>query len=576
MPAGAAIGGGPETPPPWPGDAWRAEHRIVDLHQHIDGTEERMLRALRIMDRVGLGVGVNLSGGYVTHKPGEVSEFERTKALADRLAPGRFLQYFNLDYAGFDDAEFTDRAVKQVDEAYRLGAAGFKEYKRLGLTLRDGRGEIIPIDHPKLDGVWRRCGELKMPVSIHVADPKAFWLPYNQQNERWKELKDHPKWWFGDPKQYPSREELLGQLDRVIARHTNTTFVCVHFANNSEDLDWVDRMLDLRPNMNADLAARIPELGRHDPEKARRIFTKHQDRIFFATDFQVYGKLILGSSGDAERPTDDDAAEFYHKEWRYLETRDRDWPHMTPIQGDWTISSIGLDPGVLRKIYFDNARRLLARSMPFAVLKAARLEKDFRPNGRGTRSEWTKAAPFPLELQTQDGRARPELTTTCRALWSREFLYLSYECPFTELTTFTPPLKRSRGERIEGGKALWDKDVVEAFVGTDSAHPDHYTEYEWAPTGESLDLRLRRPDSDFAWDSGMESAVTVDARRKVWRCEVRIPMRSLSDGRPASGTRWRINLYRIDRAQRAFLAMNPTLGGSFHNPARFGWLELCP
>ena len=55
---------------------------------------------------------------------------------------------------------------------------------------------------------------------------------------------------------------------------------------------------------------------------------------------------------------------FYAKHWRWLETGDRDWPHMTPIQGDWTISAIGLPPPVLRKVYFDNARKLLARSLP--------------------------------------------------------------------------------------------------------------------------------------------------------------------------------------------------------------------
>ena len=149
-----------------------------------------------------------------------------------------------------------------------------------------------------------------MPVSIHVADPRAFWLPYDEKNERWTELKDHRYWWFGDPAKYPPREELLAALDRVIERHPKTTFVCVHFANNAEDLDWVDRALDEHPNMIADLAARIPEVGRHDPEKVRRLFTKHADRIFFATDFMVYDKLILGSGGDADRPTDDDARDL--------------------------------------------------------------------------------------------------------------------------------------------------------------------------------------------------------------------------------------------------------------------------
>ena len=114
--------------------------------------------------------------------------------------------------------------------------------------------------------MWQALGRLGMPVSIHVADPKAFWQPDDPSNERWKELKDHPRWWFGDPKTYPAREELLAALERVVARHPETTFVCVHFGNNAEDLDWVDAQLDRHPNMMVDIAARVPEIGRHDPE----------------------------------------------------------------------------------------------------------------------------------------------------------------------------------------------------------------------------------------------------------------------------------------------------------------------
>ena len=77
---------------------------------------------------------------------------------------------------------------------------------------------MIRIDDPKLDGVWEACGELNMPVSIHVADPRAFWLPFDDKNERWKELKDHRSWWFGDPKVHPPRMELLGALPRAFLR----------------------------------------------------------------------------------------------------------------------------------------------------------------------------------------------------------------------------------------------------------------------------------------------------------------------------------------------------------------------
>ena len=35
-----------------------------------------------------------------------------------------------------------------------------------------------------------------------------------------------------------------------------------------------------------------------------------------------------------------------------------------------------------------------------------------------------------------------------------------------------------------------------------------------------------------------------------------------------------LNLYRIDRANKAFLAWSPVLTGSFHTPEKFGVLEF--
>jgi hypothetical protein len=349
-------------------DAWRAAHRLIDMHTHVEPTPEHMAEAVRVMDAVGIGVAVNLSGGTVTRERDGLSAFERTKGFADERFPGRFLEYMNLDYADWDTADFADRAVAQVEEGARLGAAGFKEFKRLGLFLRDKNNQLLKIDDPKLDPMWQALGRLGMPVSIHVADPKAFWGPYDASNERWKELKDHPRWWFGDPKAYPPREDLLAALERVVTRHPGTTFVCVHFGNNAEDLDWVDAQLDRHPTMLVDLAARVPEIGRHDPDRVRALFVKHQDRILFATDFQSYDRMILGSGGNGPPPTEKDAIDFFQKHWRFLETRDKDFAHMTPIQGDWTISAVGLPASVLAKIYFGNATKLLAK--PLAKLHA--------------------------------------------------------------------------------------------------------------------------------------------------------------------------------------------------------------
>ena len=103
---------------------------------------------------------------------------------------------------------------------------------------------------------------------------------------------------------------------------------------------------------------------------------------------------------------------------------------------------------------------------------------------------------------------------------------------------------------------------------------NRYTEFEWAPSGETLDLKLDLPSKDFDWSAGAESMVLVDETAKVWRVEVRIPLNALSEHMPQHGTRWRINLYRHDRSEKAFLAMSPTLKGTFHAPERFGWLEF--
>ena len=47
---------------------WRAEHRLIDLHQHIAYEPDKLERCIRIMDASGIGIGVDLSGGYASSR----------------------------------------------------------------------------------------------------------------------------------------------------------------------------------------------------------------------------------------------------------------------------------------------------------------------------------------------------------------------------------------------------------------------------------------------------------------------------------------------------------------------------
>ena len=176
-----------------------------------------------------------------------------------------------------------------------------------------------------------------------------------------------------------------------------------------------------------------------------------------------------------------------------------------------------------------------------------------------------------MEYESGAGKARPASATLVRALYSPQHLYIRFDAKFDELTTFEPPRTTER-------PGLWDRDVVEAFIAPNSANIRTYYEFEVAPTNEKLDLVLSPETSDFgerlAWNSGFESFSKVDESTKVWTCVMRIPLQALASEMPQPGTKWRANFYRIDRAQRGFLAWNPTLTRTYHTPERFGWLEF--
>ena len=339
----------------------RARFPLIDIHTHITasaksqrgvslasqrnylGTPEEILT---IMDRKNVKAMVNLTGGYGDGLAEVIAKYDRAFA-------GRFYTFTEPSYERFKESNYPQLQAQAMEQAHRQGARGLKILKTLGLYLRENitSGDLVRIDDPRFDPMWDACGQLNMPVAIHVSDPIAFFTPTDRFNERFEELNNHPDWSFYGSG-FPSNAELLDARNRVFAKHPKTQFIVLHVGNFAENLANVGENLDRFPNMSVDIAARIGELGRQ-PRTARKFFEKYQDRILFGTDATPHGDAF------PQQVFNDKLYEIY---CRFLETEDEYFdyaPAEVPPQGRWRIYGINLPEAILRKIYFDNAARQL-------------------------------------------------------------------------------------------------------------------------------------------------------------------------------------------------------------------------
>ncbi len=168
-----------------------------------------------------------------------------------------------------------------------------------------------------------------------------------------------------------------------------------------------------------------------------------------------------------------------------------------------------------------------------------------------------------------------ELNTEVRGFWTDSSLYLLFTCPYRALNVFLPA--RHGADRDK----LWDRDVVEFFLGDDWRDIRHYREFEIAPTGDWVDLAidLDRNSYDKIWNSGWETAARIDESAHRWYAAARVPLEAVSRTRVVPGTRWRMNLYRIDGSgpdtARHFLCWQQTCvkdRDPNHVPEHFGTL----
>lgn len=308
-----------------------SKYPFIDVHNHQGGMATQNLAILiKDMDQLNMKVMVNLTG-----RGGE--ELKKMITNIKDHHPKRFIVFTNIDFNGVGRAGWTENAVKQLEQDVKNGANGLKIFKNLGLSARDINGKRVAVDDPRLDAIWDKAGELKIPVLIHTADPKPFWDSLDSKNERWLELATHPgrKRSATDPEPW---EDLIEEQHRMFKKHPKTTFIAAHFGWYANDLDHLSMLLDQMPNVVVEFGAVIAELGRQ-PRRAKEFFTKYQDRILFGKDSWV--------------------PEEYATYFRVLETEDEYFPYHKKYHAFWAMYGMGLPDNILKKVYYKNALRII-------------------------------------------------------------------------------------------------------------------------------------------------------------------------------------------------------------------------
>jgi len=357
------------------GAPYQTKYRVVNVHRHgALATEGAVLAEFEAMDRAGIDKVVVLDGDS---PPGTLPAWLELQ----RKYPERLAVFLKADFRDSAKPGFFEALVLKLESAKQAGVKGVKVWKDLGMANRDAGGKLIAIDDPRLDPFWAKCGELKLPVLIHSADPREYWYPLTFNSIHYG-LRKEADQYYRDP-EMPSYVELMRQRDKVLERHPTTTFIGAHMGSLEFDLAQLGTTLDKYPNFNVDCAARLRMLGRVNPPAMRDFFTKYQDRLLFGTDgatlsagrkpgAKATGNITIYPADNPDMqwhdPGDaaavgkwqDRAARDYAEYLQYFETDRVDLVDPAHSGGEWLrLFGARLPPEVLEKFYHGNAKRLI-------------------------------------------------------------------------------------------------------------------------------------------------------------------------------------------------------------------------
>lgn len=306
----------------------KAKFPCIDSHVHVVAqTPAEIDDWLRTMDKVGIEISMVLTGAIG-------NDFQKLADLFLKAHPGRFQLYCGMDLTNIDKPDYSKRVVEELEKCHEMGACGVGEITDKGYGFT--KDPNLPEDkrlHPddgRLDAFWEKCGELKMPINLHVADHPSCWTPLDVYQER---TPDYQHFNLYDKSVLPF-SDLIVRRNKTIEKHPETIFVACHLGNQGHDLSSLSAAMDQYPNLFLDTSARDYELGR-TPRTSSKFLNKYKERIVFGTD--------MGREKS-----------MYQIHWRLLETSDENMPGRV----SWRYYGLELPDETLKALYRDTAKKI--------------------------------------------------------------------------------------------------------------------------------------------------------------------------------------------------------------------------
>jgi predicted TIM-barrel fold metal-dependent hydrolase len=310
----------------------KAKFPIIDMHSHAYAkTPEEIAEWVRNMDEVGIEKTIILTGATGA----AFDDIHRKYSVH----PDRFELWCGFDYTGYDQAGFGKQAIAALEKCHQGGARGVGELHDKGKGLSSDAVTALGMhpDDGRMDSLFERCGQLGMPVNIHVADPIWMYEPMDNHNDG---LMNALEWRLDNQPGIVGHSGMIDILERTVKKHPGTTFIACHFANLDYDLARLGQVLQRHPNLFADISARYAETA-PIPRFTADFYAKHADRLLYGTDMGF------------DKP-------MYRVTFRILETLDEHFYEIDMFDYHWSLNGLGLPDEILRKVYRANAEKVLS------------------------------------------------------------------------------------------------------------------------------------------------------------------------------------------------------------------------